>query len=286
MYKLKASEIFFSVERERLFRKDGVDTKHDAIYKKATKEQLAVVSRDYALVTHRQAVDFANHTLKEAGVTNTVSKYELSKNGAKLFNIIQFPDYKFDVAKETGIVNTADGSKHKDVYMPQMIVRNSYDKSSSLDFIYGAFRFVCSNGMLIGDTAYNVKVKHSGKHIDFAEYKEPLIERIVATIEGVKKLYVKLNTEDGEPYIKLLILENFFNAVKYRKLLIGQLSNAVEVDYETNEKGKLEPVNVEVTKEISAYAVYSILTAIITHKIKSPVVRQRLGLKTAQIFKA
>lgn len=286
MYKTKAKDVFFSVERERLFRKDGTDTKYDAIYKKKSREQLAVVSRDYALITHRQAVDFVHHVLDKAGIKKVESRYEMSNNGAKLFNIIRFPDYKFDPAKDTGIDNTADGNKKSDPYIPQVVIRNSYDKSSTLDFTYGAYRFVCQNGVMIGDTAYNVKVKHSGKHIDFAEYEEPLIERIVATMDGVHNLYRRLNKEKGDSFIKLLILQEFFTAKKYREEFISKLNGVVDVDYTTDENGKLIPKNVEIKKQISAYAVYNIMTAIATHYVKSPMVRQRMNMKIAQTFKA
>jgi len=50
---LRNNTPFFSVKREKLYRKDGTDTRYDALYRKDDGSQLSVVSRDYKLITHR-----------------------------------------------------------------------------------------------------------------------------------------------------------------------------------------------------------------------------------------
>lgn len=56
---------FFSVKREKLFRKNGIYTGYDSLYRRDNMTQLAVVSRDYQLVRHNDAVHFIRSTLKQ-----------------------------------------------------------------------------------------------------------------------------------------------------------------------------------------------------------------------------
>ena len=46
-----------------------------------------------------------------------------------------------------------------DMMNPEIIIKNSYDGTSQVHILSGAFRLVCSNGMIIGTTIdkYNTK---------------------------------------------------------------------------------------------------------------------------------
>ena len=46
--------------------------------------------------------------------------------------------------------------------VPEIILLNSHDGSSSYQIMSGVFRFVCSNGLIAGDMFNNIKVRHSG----------------------------------------------------------------------------------------------------------------------------
>jgi hypothetical protein len=46
--------------------------------------------------------------------------------------------------------------------VPEIILLNSHDGTSSYQIMSGVFRFVCSNGLIAGDMFNNVKVRHSG----------------------------------------------------------------------------------------------------------------------------
>lgn len=48
----------------------------------------------------------------------------------------------------------------------EIILLNSHDGSSSYQMLAGIFRFVCSNGMVCGDTLSDIRVRHSGKIVD------------------------------------------------------------------------------------------------------------------------
>ena len=67
-------------------------------------------------------------------------------------------------------------SKHNDLKL-QLIVTNSFDGSASFGMQLGFFRFVCANGMIVGEQLESFKHKHNG---NILEEIDTSIERIVA----------------------------------------------------------------------------------------------------------
>ncbi|MCQ0033995.1 DUF932 domain-containing protein [Burkholderia glumae] len=49
---------------------------------------------------------------------------------------------------------------------PEIILLNSHDGSSSYQMMGGYFRYVCSNGLVIGDKTHDVRVRHKGNVVD------------------------------------------------------------------------------------------------------------------------
>ncbi|KWF83368.1 hypothetical protein WL94_23310 [Burkholderia cepacia] len=49
---------------------------------------------------------------------------------------------------------------------PEIILLNSHDGSSSYQMLGGYFRFVCANGLVLGDTTHDVRVPHKGNVVD------------------------------------------------------------------------------------------------------------------------
>lgn len=48
----------------------------------------------------------------------------------------------------------------------EIVLVNSHNGTSSYQLLSGVFRFVCSNGMVCGDTQNDIRIKHSGDIID------------------------------------------------------------------------------------------------------------------------
>lgn len=58
----------------------------------------------------------------------------------------------------------ADHGQTRD-YVPELIMLNANDGTSSWQLILGAFRFVCENGIIIGTTFGSARVSHTGDNI-------------------------------------------------------------------------------------------------------------------------
>jgi hypothetical protein len=48
----------------------------------------------------------------------------------------------------------------------EVVLLNSHDGSSAYQMLAGCYRFVCSNGMVFGDTKHDIRVRHSGNILD------------------------------------------------------------------------------------------------------------------------
>lgn len=51
-------------------------------------------------------------------------------------------------------INTAEAN--------EIILLNSHDGTSSYQMLAGCFRFVCSNGLVVGETANDIRIRHNG----------------------------------------------------------------------------------------------------------------------------
>lgn len=50
--------------------------------------------------------------------------------------------------------------------VPEIVLLNSHDGTSSYQLLAGLFRFVCSNGLIAGDICNDIRVRHSGRVVD------------------------------------------------------------------------------------------------------------------------
>lgn len=110
------------------------------------------------------------------GYISTVSKrYELVPN-EKVFkpfveqfgleNLKRFFQYgngKFTYAEfNTGRKFNLGTEEAPDMIDERLLVQNSYDKTKAFSFMYGAFRYVCSNGLYSGQAIIAFRQKHVG----------------------------------------------------------------------------------------------------------------------------
>lgn len=75
--------------------------------------------------------------------------------------------------------------------VPEIILLNSHDGSSSYQIMSGVFRFVCSNGLIAGDMFNNVRVRHSGNVVD------DVIEGATRVLEDAKQIGYRIEDYKG-----------------------------------------------------------------------------------------
>ena len=66
--------------------------------------------------------------------------------------------------------------------VPELVLVNSHDGTSSYQLLAGFFRMVCSNGLIAGNICNDVRIRHSGNVID------DVIEGSFRVLENVKEI--------------------------------------------------------------------------------------------------
>lgn len=117
-----------------------------AVIRQDTRDVLGVVSNNYVLLSHGQVVDSFRRALEGYDYTE---KIQLAKNGAHMFATYKLNTVQVEVKKG-------------DIVSLQFIVKNSYDGSSTLQIMLGAYRLVCSNGMVVGKQFFSFSQRHVG----------------------------------------------------------------------------------------------------------------------------
>jgi Domain of unknown function (DUF932) len=132
---------------------------------------VGIVSQTYTLVSHRKIAALCRECLIELGIEPEDLRYEvgLSELGEWMNFRVYFPDsYAFMDA-------------HGNKLDLRLECFNSVDGSSRLMILFGWLRFVCSNGLVIGETRIEIKERH-GQGLDL----DSIGERILPAFEAVE----------------------------------------------------------------------------------------------------
>ena len=111
----------------------------------------------------------------------------------------------------------------------QLLVTNSHDGKSSLKFNVGIYRTICANGLIVGSTFSEERIRHTG--INFNEEVDNALYKIVASlpkiVETVKKMQsVKLNEMQ-----KLHLINDMANT-RIKELDTPVFSKALDINRE------------------------------------------------------
>jgi len=113
---------------------------------------VGVVSKDYALVQHTAVLDVASKALEKSKIDPSEVKADLTltEYGERMALSLYLPDrFSFD-----------PGDGH--LMAMRLECFNSVDASTRFRALMGWFRFVCSNGLVIGVTRVDLRRRHIG----------------------------------------------------------------------------------------------------------------------------
>ena len=111
---------------------------------------VGVVSRTYSLAPHRQVAVLCREGLLKAGIESNDLRYEVG-----LSELGEWMNFR---------IYFANSYSFTDVHGKKLGLRlecfNSVDGSSRLVILFGWLRFVCANGLVIGETKIEIKERH------------------------------------------------------------------------------------------------------------------------------
>ena len=164
MFPIKEAAVTFDTPQ------GDVPTDYKLIVREDTNKILSCMTNDYKVVTNEKIINFADPIVKKRG--GSFKEAEMFGHGARSVMKWHFPNEKVTV-------------DHNDVLHPEIIIKNSYDGTVGVNVVAGAFRLVCSNGMVIGIVTNEYKNKHSIHNVSLDDL-EGIIE---STIENTKYLF-------------------------------------------------------------------------------------------------
>jgi hypothetical protein len=119
-------------------------------------------------------------------------------------------------------------------YIPQIILVNSHDRTSSLDFHVGIFRLICSNGLVVCDRSFGrVNIRHiNATELQVQEAIKGLMERIPEVYKKIDIMKAKVMTKKEQRVFALRALAERYHTSYYKgnKLDIRKLLKDFDLD--------------------------------------------------------
>jgi hypothetical protein len=121
---------------------------YKAIVDSDTGKVFSIVSNDYKIITHQQAIE----QIESIITTNKdLGSYDLKVNffndGGRMRCTFTFPRIAAEIAKG-------------DIVNLQIHLSNSYDVTWPFTVILGAIRLVCTNGLVVGEKILHIRKRH------------------------------------------------------------------------------------------------------------------------------
>jgi len=167
-----------------------IDTGYKFIVREDTNKVLSCMTDEYRMITNEELINTAMPILKKhnALITEAISLGD----GQKTVYKWTIPGITIKVAED-------------DIMNPEIIIKNSYDGSLQVHILAGAFRLVCSNGLIIGVILGQKNYKHSVNNVNLDYLDEAIAKTIDYSINVGKEFELLANTVLNDKDIVKLI---------------------------------------------------------------------------------
>ena len=121
---------------------------YKAIVERDTEKIFCIATKDYQVIRHEQAIDQVEDAILDTPELGAYRvRTEFYNDKVRMRRTYIFPDISVEIAKN-------------DTVNPEIQLFNSYDTTWPFIVLLGAFRLVCSNGLVIGKKFLHIKRRH------------------------------------------------------------------------------------------------------------------------------
>jgi len=242
-----------------------------------TRVPLGLVATNRLLLHHSDLLDWVHE-----GLDKTNIDYKVIDNVVNQRSDL-FQQYLLNID-----MDTPDGES----ISPSLILKASY-VGKPLEIMFGTYRFVCSNGAIVGNTLENFTVKPNQLSDLLNRSIETEILHGVENMSRVSNRYARMAQEPMSDYLPSLIEEKRLST-KIRKEILysleksGQVSLPLEDDdiqIDAESLNHSDPTSLyTLLVDNSAWDLYNVATNIATHTTRTVSGRQSADRQIANIF--
>lgn len=203
MSNLENNMLFPVKEVPAILQDTHLSTEHKFIVREDTEQVLSCMSNEYKLVTNQEVFEKSSEVIKE--FEGTLTETKIFGNGARARWRYRFPQ----------TIKVGEDDMH-----PEIIMGNSYDGTSQVYMMMGAYRLICSNGMIIGVTFGKFNNRHSVYNPNVKQLDTVLPDMIRTAITAIENdlpelQNIKLNPSDVSKIVELFPEHSIENLVQY-----------------------------------------------------------------------
>lgn len=215
---------------------------HKAIVDLATGKVFSIVSQDYRLIRHEDAIEFIEGAIQknpELGAYITTTSFY--NDGGRMLHAFRFPGISVQIDRGDSV-------------SLELHLFNSYDMTWPVVVLLGAFRLVCANGLVIGKKYYQFRKRHVFRLEDIG--LEANLERSI----GRFTLQAKEWRKWAEIPMTMAVYDRVMRSMQFGVQAAGEIEERI-----WNENGYPQGNAPLVT----LWAFYNVLTWYITHRVAS-----------------
>ena len=222
-------------------------------------EILNVVSKNYTTIQHGNFVENVIEMIpSEFGAQEP--KLWISSDHARMSLDIKFPDIVADIGK-------------KDPISPTLELKHSHDGHWALDLLLGAFRFRCSNGLVIGKQIFRCHKKHIGERIIFPELKEKFKR-------SIDDFFVQV--DEWETWQNRLTTPEDYEQTIERCQFGIRAQEEISQEIEASSDQMIHDIKL---RTLSYWLFYNIIAQYVSHKVKSRIRQAQYQAQMRKIFR-
>lgn len=248
------------------------------VHEDGTREPYGLVATNRPLLHHKDLLEWINGGMQKSGVNYKVIDNVVDNRGDL------FQQYLLDTT-----IDTPDG---QDI-SPMMILKASYI-GKPLELMTGTYRFVCSNGAVVGNTIESYSVKPNELSGLLTRSIEGEVTRSVTNMNRVSQRYSALANESMSDYLGPLI-GNRKLATGIRKEVLYSLESSghvqlpleedeIEINGETLNHS--DPTTLfTLVNDDSGWHLYNLCTQLASHTTRTASSRNRADRQVAEVFR-
>lgn len=217
--------------------------KYKAIVNPVTEKVYSIVSKDYKLIRHEDAIQRIESTIDEnLELGKYITSTKFYNDGGRMRRTYRFYEKAVEIKKG-------------DKVNPELHLFNSYDTTWPFIVLIGAFRFVCANGLVVGDKYLYLRKRHV---YDFEQMD--IKEQVSTALNGFN-----LQTNQWKRWTELRLTEKTYTKVmktmKFGKKAMEEIENRTDQEAKDFADNGFPIMNL--------WIFYNVLTWYITHRAVS-----------------